>query len=281
MIKRYTSFSSSKIVLFSLSLFLFSEKATGGEHALEIIPAEPTFLYSSSTSLEERKITDEDIEKNGWVLFIDPTRKILDLSHQNIGQRGLSHLLDNITPFLSLTDLRINENIIDERGALLLAQKLEEGTPLRRLNISWNPLGPKGALRLVQASLSEKSSLTSLDISSTFSSEAFADIMNLLTMKVTNLRFLTVSGGLIGNPEGESLARMLETNDSLLILKLKKSWVWFYIQERILSALRQNQTLLDLKGGGASSFKKSVKDIFRQKKLKSQLMHRKIEKASL
>eukprot|EP01041_Mallomonas_annulata_P002145 gene2145-4177_t len=205
------------------------------------------------------------------------------LRHHRIGDAGfvkLCHLVSSTDE----TDLRILDlegNEITEKGCCVIQPCLDgsnqERCNLEELNLSWNPVGPDGAMALALA-LEKNSKLKRLFLGNcNLNLKALIAISNS-TASNTTLESLILDRPLLTTLEEESVdhfSRLLAHQSSLTALSLRYNHVGDHGMRLLSQALMANDTLTSLNldsnkicVGGANSIARTLVQVQRLKELR-------------
>ena len=194
-----------------------------------------------STSLQVVKVCSCSIDSEGayhitQALHENTTLRRLDLSHNPIGTNGAMALMHS----KSLQEVDMGHCSIDSEGLGHLARASYENTTLKKLDLSYNPIGKKGAKAL--AKLMRNMSLQEVTMCYCRIDSVGARHLAKALCENTTVRNLDLSGNHIGQG-AVALAEMLHTNTSLQRLRLHKTRLSEEGIHKLLKAITVNSTL--------------------------------------
>ena len=173
-------------------------------------------MLLQNNTLKELKLSKCSLQGKNFVVFFNSIRldaplTYLNLSYNNIGDKGASLLGSAIKWNTVLVYLDISWNSIRVEGARVLAEGLKMNTRLREVNISWNGLLDNG----------------------------IASMQDALSCNQT-LKVLDISSNCISNKGVASIAKFLRTNKCLEILKTGRNPFQSFGACILLRAIRKN-----------------------------------------
>lgn len=148
-------------------------------------------------------------------LVANTTLTSLNISNNNIGDAGMSHLSDALT-MNNLKELDISFNGVTSAGVLAVRESLKKCTNLDSLILDNNKIGNEGATALVDCLVSLQ--VTKLGVA--FNKIDTAGMRNLLLLLPENLTSLDVSGNRITSSVVEELFDLLVNSSTLKELNI-------------------------------------------------------------
>lgn len=136
-----------------------------------------------------------------------PTLQIVNLSYNNIGEKGGMLLGDMITqPSCMITELNVSWNQICRSGATAIGVALRTNTALKVLNLAMNRCGDDGGEQLA-AAMEANTSLMDLDLSRNAFGGHTAVTFSFFLLKNTSLRRLQLQDNSLGAVGTRALLR--------------------------------------------------------------------------
>ncbi|KAF9147314.1 hypothetical protein BG015_011079 [Linnemannia schmuckeri] len=159
--------------------------------------------------------------------------------------KGLRKLAETLKTDSTLTILYLNNNSIEDNGAVALSVALKTNSNLTTLHLTRNPIGESGAVALSEA-LKTNSTLTTLHLGSNWFREN--GVVALFETLKTNstLTTLHLDNNPIGDNGAVALSETLKTNSTLTTLHLESSWFRENGAVTLSEALKTNSTLTTL-----------------------------------
>jgi patatin-like phospholipase/acyl hydrolase/Ran GTPase-activating protein (RanGAP) involved in mRNA processing and transport len=149
---------------------------------------------------------------------------------------------------VSLTELNLAQNQIDDQGAQFFADILQRNAALTQLNLTWNQIGASGAASMAQALLTN-SALRQLDLSINQIGDKGAASMAQALLTNSALRQLDLEDNQMGASGAASIAQALLTNSALRQLNLGSNYIGAKGAASIAQALLTNSALRQLNLG--------------------------------
>lgn len=119
-------------------------------------------FYLTSLSLKFCFVSFEQLVELSNSLRFNKTLVRLDLSSNALKSCQVKFLLDALMDNVCLSDLNLSSNFLDDEFAQDFAYVLESNPVLYKVDISRNPIGPKGAQIILNALLVSNETLGSL-----------------------------------------------------------------------------------------------------------------------
>ncbi|XP_043859345.1 dynein regulatory complex subunit 5 [Dromiciops gliroides] len=189
--------------------------------------------------LTRSKVDDEKARILIRSLLDHPALLELDLSHNNIGDRGVRAAAKLIN-HSQLKILNLANNKIRALGAQALAHALSYNTTLLSLNLRLNCIEDEGGQALAHA-LQNNSTLTNLHLGGNELSEPTATLFSQVLSVNTTLTCINLSCNHIGLDGGKQLLEGMSDNKTLMEFDLRMSEIGQESEYLIGVALNANQ----------------------------------------
>ncbi|XP_068921863.1 dynein regulatory complex subunit 5 [Petaurus breviceps papuanus] len=189
--------------------------------------------------LTRSKVDDEKARVLIRSLLDHPSLTELDLSHNNIGDRGVRAAAKLIN-HSHLRILNLANNKIRAAGAQALAHALSYNTTLLSLNLRLNCIEDEGGQALAHA-LQNNSALTSLHLGGNELSEPTATLFSQVLSVNTTLTCINLSCNHIGLDGGKQLLEGMSDNKTLMEFDLRMSEIGQESEYLIVVALNANR----------------------------------------
>ncbi|XP_074093170.1 dynein regulatory complex subunit 5 [Macrotis lagotis] len=219
---------------FEWNLFLFTIRDC---HSLA--SAIKTCLTLKVFRLTRSKVDDEKARILIRNLLDHPSLLELDLSHNNIGDRG-ARAAAKLINHSKLKILNLANNKIKALGAQSLAHALSVNTNLVSLNLRLNCIEDEGGQAIAHA-LQTNSTLTNLHLGSNELSEPTATLFSQVLSVNTTLTCINLSCNHIGLDGGKQLLEGMSENKTLMEFDLRMSEIGQESEYLISGALNANR----------------------------------------
>ncbi|XP_040205256.1 leucine-rich repeat-containing protein 34 [Rana temporaria] len=207
-------------------------------------------LCGNNRLVAGRRVTDEDFLASSYVLRQNSFIAGLDLRFNNLTDKGAVHIANFLQEGGSLFYLNLMGNDIETDGAEHIAKALHRNDTLKSLRMTGNKIGNKGAM-FFAAMLQINSTLEELDLG-----DCDLGIQSLIALATVLLRNNSIKSMNLNRPlfyvlqEDTTIhiSLMLKTNNTLQELHLSKHEMTDFGLERLCEALHENTALkyLDL-----------------------------------
>ena len=186
-------------------------------------------LKSNTSIIRKIKVSHSNL----WDVTNNQTLKVLDLSHNKLGDEDVAEIAAGLAHNTSLETLDLSWNNIGQEGWNVLFDTIKSNTSIRKLKLNRNNL--KNVTNIGQ--LLDNQTLKELDLSkNNLGDEDVAEIAAGLAHN-TSLETLELSENNIGIKGGIALFDALKNNTSIRKLKLSANHLW---------NMTNNQTLKEL-----------------------------------
>jgi hypothetical protein len=176
---------------------------------------------SRKVNLKGQQLNDQDMEIVIKQAIIDKQCMTLDLTYNDITQRGVSILADALCSNKYLEELNISHNSISDSGVGYLTSAINSSV-LKRVDLAVNDISDEGAKYLAEM-LATNTNLLQLSLSQNQIGNYGTNLLaNVLAHGNTHLELLNLSGNRdISDESIDSLIDMMEHNRSLKKLDLR------------------------------------------------------------
>jgi Ran GTPase-activating protein (RanGAP) involved in mRNA processing and transport len=177
-------------------------------------------------------------------------RKVIELSiRQNRLNDTIPEFLATALPAVPITTLDLSHNEITEKGAAHLAKYLESKHALTSLDVSWNNLREAGSKAIADAlNNSASRSLQRLSVSwsgsGTLAGQAWAASIN--STSLASLRWFDISNNRLDQTAGQAWSAALSTNTSLTHIDLSAN-PFAAGTDELLAALHNSKSLVSFR----------------------------------
>ncbi|XP_053568795.1 dynein regulatory complex subunit 5 [Bombina bombina] len=219
---------------FEWNLFTFTERdCTSLANTFKVLRNLKVF------SLQKSKVDDEKARILIRMLLDHPSLIHLDLSHNQISDRG-SRAVGKLLSQSKLQILNLCNNNIHAHGAQSIARALAKNTSLTSLNLRLNHMGDEGGHAMCQALLLNQS-LVTLHLGSNKLSEPTATMLCQVLSQNTTLKSINLSCNNIGLDGGKQLLEGMSDNKTLQEFDLRLTEVGQESEFFINQVLKNNQ----------------------------------------
>ena len=207
-------------------------------------------LLQSTHSLEwldisQNNLSSESVASSITGLNDNNSLRTLDISDSYLSMVNIIHLSSVLREHskCTLTSLVLRHCHISSEGAVELATALFKNTPLRRLDLSGNPIGGVTAIATM---LVENKSLTWLGLSDCHISGQGAGELAAALCKNSTLQWLVLDRNPIGVEGASLMSNMLQHNTSLTWLHIRDDSVGKEGVRQLTNSVKYNRTLVEL-----------------------------------
>lgn len=132
---------------------------------------------------------------------------MLDMSNVGITGKVMNHLVESL-PMITLHELHLSRNRIDDNGAMQIAAFIKKTHSLRILHLRVNEIGDLGAKAIAEALL-QNATLTELDLSSNLIGDSCAEPYAVALQGNNTLCKLDMASNKLSDSTGLILAKVL------------------------------------------------------------------------
>ncbi|KAG0276703.1 hypothetical protein BGZ95_007167 [Linnemannia exigua] len=161
------------------------------------------------------------------------------------GMEQLKRLADILKANVTLTILNLNNNSIEENGAVVLSEAIKTNSTLITLNLTTNSIGENGTVALSEA-LKTNSTLITLSLAFNSIGDSGAAALSEALRINSTLITLNLAFNAIGENGAVALSEALKTNSTLISLNLKSNSIGENGAVALSEALKINSTLISL-----------------------------------
>lgn len=170
--------------------------------------------------LHRSKLDDDKVRVLISHLLDHPGLIELDLSHNQIGDRGARAVGKFINNHSQLVTLNLCDNSIRGAGAQAIAHALTKNTTLTTLNLRMNRLADEGG-QAVCRSLLKNTTLHDLNLGSNDLTEPTAAILSQVVVQNSTLSTIDLSCNRLGPDGGKQLQEGMEENETISEMDLR------------------------------------------------------------
>ncbi|CAF1540590.1 unnamed protein product [Adineta steineri] len=190
-----------------------------------------------------KNLTDDDMDIMAYYLLRNNTTLTeLNLSTNQLGDKGAQAAAKALQKNTTLTKLYLNQNQIGDEGAQVLGEALQNNTTLTILMLGNNQIGDKGAQALGEV-LQKNATLIELGLIYNQIGDKGAQVLGEALQNNTTLTILMLGNNQIGDKGAQALGEVLQKNATLMRLHLCNNKIGDKGAQALGEALQNNSKI--------------------------------------